>query len=94
MTQKNGGLDPSTGIQIHPLLSGVPEKLKDLQLKEDILFAKLKEEIEQVEKSKAQNLAMLRAHMLVNHVAAMHNTHAAVPVQAMARILNILGHLE
>ena len=41
MTQIKGGLDPSSGIQIYPLLSGDPEKLKALQAREKILLDKI-----------------------------------------------------
>lgn len=65
LTQKNGGLDPDTGIKIFPILSGDPTKINELQKKEEILFAKIKKSIAE-EKSQAQ--ALKRAKIIVEHL--------------------------
>lgn len=64
MTQVKGGLDPSTGIQIYPLLSGDPEKLKVLQEREKILLDKITADIKEAEKQQA----MQRAAKITGHV--------------------------
>lgn len=64
MSQAKGGLDPSTGIQIHPLLSGLPNKLKELQEREKILLEKMKHEI----KEKDQEKSMNRAAIIAKHI--------------------------
>lgn len=64
MTQQKGGLDPSTGIQIYPLLSGDPEKLKTLQAREKILLDKITADVKEAEKQQALH----RAAKITGHV--------------------------
>jgi hypothetical protein len=64
MTQQKGGLDPSTGIQIYPLLSGDPEKLKALQEREKILLDKITADVKEAEKQQA----LQRAAKITEHV--------------------------
>ncbi len=64
MTQQKGGLDPSTGIQIFPLLSGDPEKLKVLQEREKILLDKITADVKEAEKQQA----LQRATKITGHV--------------------------
>lgn len=64
MTQHKGGLDPATGIQIHPFVSGLPEKVKELQIRETALFAKMKADIQDQEKEKSMN----RAGIIAGHL--------------------------
>ena len=45
MTSKNGGLDPQTGIQIYPILSGDTQKLAALQAKEEQLCKRIQMDI-------------------------------------------------
>ena len=95
MTQKKGGLDPNTGIKILPILSGNQEKLKELQLREETLFAKIKAAIEQEEQNRAHGNAIQRAHAVLNHIVPTNNVaQPVVLTNAMARIQNTLGHLQ
>ena len=64
MTQVKGGLDPSTGIQIYPLLSGDPQKLKALQEREKILLDKITADVKEAEKQQA----LERAAKITGHV--------------------------
>ena len=65
MTQQKGGLDPSTGIQIYPLLSGDPEKLKALQTREKILLDKITADVKEAEKQQAlQRAAKITGHVV------------------------------
>jgi hypothetical protein len=65
MTQQKGGLDPSTGIQIYPLLSGDPEKLKALQAREKILLDKITADVKEAEKQQAiQRAAKIAGHVV------------------------------
>jgi hypothetical protein len=65
MTQQKGGLDPSTGIQIYPLLSGDPEKLKVLQAREKILLDKITADVKEAEKQQAiQRAAKITGHVV------------------------------
>ena len=64
MTQIKGGLDPSSGIQIYPLLSGDPEKLKALQAREKILLDKITADVKEAEKQQA----LERAAKITGHV--------------------------
>jgi hypothetical protein len=65
MTQNKGGLDPATGIQVHPILSGDPEKLQLLKQREDALFAKIRIDIEEYEK---QQQSVGRMRRIINHL--------------------------
>lgn len=95
MTRENGGLDPSTGIQVHAFLPGDSAKLAELQKKEDILFAKIKAAIEEEENAKVQAVAVARANAIVNHlVSPEKDTQGVVPAKTMARINNIVGHIQ
>lgn len=65
MTQIKGGLDPSTGIQIFPFLSGDPEKLKALQAREKILLDKITVDVKEAEKQQAlQRAAKITGHVV------------------------------
>jgi hypothetical protein len=65
MTQQKGGLDPSTGIQIYPLLSGDPEKLKALQAREKVLLDKITADVKEAEKQQAlQRAAKIAGHVV------------------------------
>ncbi len=64
MTQQKGGLDPSTGIQIYPLLSGDPDKLKALQEREKILFDKITADVKEQERQQQ----LERAAKIAGHV--------------------------
>lgn len=46
MTQKDGGLDPKTGIKLEPIISGDKKALAQLQKREKELCKKIKKEIE------------------------------------------------
>lgn len=52
MTQYKGGLDPSTGIQIYPFISGPPEKLIILKKREDELFARMEADIKKLQRAR------------------------------------------
>lgn len=65
MTQQKGGLDPSTGIQIFPLLSGDPEKLKVLQAREKVLLDKITADVKEQERQQQ----LERAAKIAGHVA-------------------------
>lgn len=65
MTQEKGGLDPSTGIQVHPIFSGNFEKLKELQQREEALLTKIKADIERPEQNE---LAFNRATTIARHI--------------------------
>lgn len=91
LTQRNGGMDPDTGIKIFPILSGDPEKIDELRKKEDALFAKIKADIEEHEKQ--QNKPLSRAAVLANQVVQSAQASAVVPTQAMGRMHNIVNHL-
>jgi hypothetical protein len=95
MTQKKGGLDPDTGIKIIPILSGDPVKLAELQKKEDALFAKIKAAIEEEDNTKAQAAAVDRANTIVNHIVLPgKDAQGVMPAKTMARINNIMGHIQ
>lgn len=65
MTQQKGGLDPSTGIQIYPLLSGDPKRLKVLQDREKILLDRITVDIKEAEKQQAlQRAAKITGHLV------------------------------
>lgn len=63
-------IDPSMGIEIHCFLPGDQEKLKELQKREEALFAKIKTDILSQEKSQTIQLepAYGRMQILLNHM--------------------------
>lgn len=54
MTHKNGGLDPKSGIKVLPLITGKPDRLNELQQRENDLFEKMRPDIEKVMKQKRE----------------------------------------
>ena len=55
MTQEKGGLDPSTGIQMYPFISGDAVKVKELKVREDELLAKITPDILVFERNSQSN---------------------------------------
>ena len=70
MTQQDGGLDPSCGIHIYPILTGDPEKLAELKKKEEALFAKIERAVKQEQQQTMQAIALRRANILVGQMTA------------------------
>jgi len=65
MMQHKGGLDPKTGIKIMPILSGDPNKLAELQKKEDELLAEITQRVQDFER---RENALARAAVLSKHM--------------------------
>lgn len=89
MTQQKGGLDPSTGIQIYPLLSGDPAKLKALQEREKILLDKITADIKEQERKQQ----LERAAKIAGHVVESAQISEAQKQRALQRAAKVTGHV-
>lgn len=91
MTQKEGGLDPQTGIQVHPLISGDATRIAQLQQKEQKLLALIEND---VKKNLAAESAHNRIMKLGGHLMPDSQQNQLTVIKAAGRIKNILNQLN
>jgi len=91
MTQIEGGLDPRTGIQIHPLISGDKTKIARLEEKERKLLQLIEDDIR-------KEMAAARTHdrmlKIGSHLIGSTQSGPVIINKTAGRIQNILNHLN